>query len=65
MFFLCVFVYFLLYTPTHAQNKTGDGWEWYCVGECTIDSTTQTSAGVVLMGGGIDVEVAFQWMIKK
>jgi len=51
--------------PVIAQNKTGSGWSWYCIGECDIDATPKTTPGVVLMGGGPDVVTAFKWMIDK
>ena len=39
-------------------------YEYYSVGN-TSDVTTTTTAGTVLMGGGTDVDAAFQWMIGK
>jgi cyanophycinase len=39
-------------------------YEYYSVGS-TSDVTTTTTAGTVLMGGGSDVDAAFQWMIGK
>jgi cyanophycinase len=39
-------------------------YEYYCIGS-TNDVTTTTTAGTVLMGGGTDVDAAFQWMIGK
>jgi len=39
-------------------------YEYYAVGSQT-DVTTTTTAGTVLMGGGSDVDAAFQWMIGK
>lgn len=39
-------------------------YEYYCVGSQN-DVTTTTTAGTVLMGGGTDVDAAFQWMIGK
>jgi cyanophycinase len=39
-------------------------YEYYCVGNAN-DVTTTTTAGTVLMGGGTDVDAAFQWMIGK
>jgi len=45
-----------------APNKTG--YEYYVVGN-SGDVTTSTSAGLLLMGGGTDVDAAFQWMIQK
>lgn len=40
------------------------GYEYYVTGNGG-DVTTSTSAGLVLMGGGTDVDAAFQWMIGK
>ncbi len=39
-------------------------YEYYVTGS-DADVTTPTSAGLVLMGGGTDVDAAFQWMIGK
>jgi cyanophycinase len=39
-------------------------YEYYAVGNQN-DVTTTTTAGTVLMGGGTDVDAAFQWMIGK
>jgi cyanophycinase len=39
-------------------------YEYYVVGN-PGDVTTSTSAGLLLMGGGTDVDAAFQWMINK
>jgi cyanophycinase len=39
-------------------------YEYYAVGSQN-DVTTTTTAGTVLMGGGTDVDAAFQWMIGK
>ncbi len=40
------------------------GYEYYVVGN-SGDVTASTSAGTLLMGGGTDVDAAFQWMIGK
>jgi cyanophycinase-like exopeptidase len=39
-------------------------YEYYVTGNAG-DVTASTSAGLVLMGGGTDVDAAFQWMIGK
>lgn len=39
-------------------------YEYYLVGNSN-DVNTPTQSGTVLMGGGIDVDAAFQWMINK
>lgn len=43
-------------------DKTG--YEYYVVGNAG-DVATATTAGLLLMGGGPDVDEAFQWMSKK
>jgi cyanophycinase len=45
-----------------AGSKTG--YSYYVVGS-SADVVTATTAGTVLMGGGTDVDAAFQWMIGK
>jgi cyanophycinase len=44
--------------PAHAAKKN---YSYYRVGSSS-DVTAATTAGVVLMGGGTDVDAAFQWM---
>jgi cyanophycinase-like exopeptidase len=44
------------------NNKVS--YEYYVVGNGG-NVNTNTSAGLVLMGGGTDVDAAFQWMIGK
>jgi cyanophycinase len=51
----------LLSLPAFA-GKTS--YQYFAVGSQT-DVTTTTTAGTVLMGGGTDVDAAFQWMINK
>lgn len=48
--------------PASAAGKVG--YEYYVVGN-SGDITKPTSAGTLLMGGGTDVDAAFQWMIGK
>lgn len=50
----------LLSLPLSAAKN----YKYYSVGS-TNDVTTTTTAGTVLMGGGTDVDAAFQWMINK
>lgn len=45
-------------------SESSPGYEYYVVGN-PGDVTTQTSPGLVLMGGSTDVDSAFQWMIQK
>ena len=53
---------FLLPVTLLAGSKTG--YSYFVVGNST-DVATPTTAGTVLMGGGTDVDAAFQWMIGK
>jgi cyanophycinase len=60
---LAIFVFlFLLPLTVLAGNKTG--YTYFVVGN-SGDVVTPTTAGTVLMGGGTDVDAAFQWMIGK
>jgi len=43
----------------------GDGWEYYCVGLCDTDVQTPTRGGIMLLGGGGDVDDAFRWLITN
>lgn len=47
--------------PAFAAKKN---YEYYVVGN-SGNVNTATTAGTVLMGGGTDVDAAFQWMINK
>lgn len=52
------------------QKLSGHGWILYCydnsTGGCEADgSGVQSRPGTVLMGGGTDVDAAFQWMITR
>ncbi len=50
-----------------AQLRSGPGWELYCVGNCTTDASPKDGrgGGVVLMGGGTDVEAALIWLVQR
>lgn len=50
-----------LSVPLFAAKKN---YSYYAVGSQS-DVVTTTTAGTVLMGGGTDVDAAFQWMISK
>lgn len=54
----------LISPAINAQAKGKLKYEYYVTGN-TADVSTATSAGYVLMGGGTDVDAAFQWMINK
>jgi cyanophycinase len=56
----CALVSFLSFPLFAAKAQ----YEYYAVGS-QLDVTTTTTAGTVLMGGGTDVDAAFQWMIGK
>ena len=51
----------LLATPLFAAKSS---YQYFAVGNQN-DVTKTTTAGTVLMGGGTDVDAAFQWMIGK
>ncbi len=50
----------LLVVPAHAAKK----YTYFRIGNQN-DVTTTTTAGTVLMGGGTDVDAAFQWMCQR
>ena len=50
----------LLVVPAHAAKK----YTYFRVGNPN-DVTTPTTTGTVLMGGGTDVDAAFQWMCQR
>lgn len=47
-----------------APGEAGKRYSYYRVGSAN-DIITATTAGTVLMGGGTDVDAAFQWMCEK
>lgn len=51
-----------LWLPPAATAATG--YEYYVTGN-SADVTRVTSGGMMLMGGGTDVDAAFQWLIGK
>lgn len=64
--FIAIFlVLTILMTGAHsaaAAPKTG--YEYYVTGDPS-DALRATSSGTLLMGGGLDVDQAFQWMIAR
>ncbi len=52
-----------------AQLRSGPGWELYCVGNCSAPAAPRAAragrGGVVLMGGGTDVESALVWLVEQ
>jgi cyanophycinase len=52
---------FVVALPLFGAKQT---YQYYAVGNQS-DVVTTTTAGTVLMGGGTDVDAAFQWMIGK
>jgi cyanophycinase len=58
---LVLFVLVLVALPLFAAKSS---YQYFSIGS-TSDVTTTTTAGTVLMGGGTDVDAAFQWMINK
>lgn len=68
--FAQVIVIFLLIATVVGQASTADAagtkpaYEYYVVGSSENVAKT-TTAGQLLMGGGTDVDAAFQWMIGK
>jgi cyanophycinase len=57
---LCAFLLCCLAIPTFAAKQ----YSYFRVGNPT-DVATPTTAGTVLMGGGTDVDAAFQWMCGR
>ena len=44
--------------PSFARNSSS--YQYWCVGECKRDAKTTPKGGTILMGGGTDVDAAFQ-----
>jgi hypothetical protein len=56
------------------DHRVGDGWEWWCMGNCTwVDSPVAAAAtgvtgvdlGYMLLGGGNDVDSAYIQMVDS
>jgi cyanophycinase len=62
LFLVMVIMFTGVSSASAAPSKPG--YEYYFVGN-SGDVTTATTAGTLLMGGGTDVDAAFQWMIGK
>lgn len=59
-----VFTGLLAFLSPFGLFAAKSSYEYYVTGSAN-DVTTTTTAGTVLMGGGLDVDAAFQWMIGK
>src|ERR1700687_5210243 len=58
---IVAFIFVMLFTlPAFCAKQ----YSYYRVGN-PIDITTSTTPGTVLMGGGTDVDAAFQWMCQR
>ncbi len=56
----------LIVAVSAASGQNTTDYEIWCLGNCNTDAQPSgTQAGVVMMGGGTDVTVAFQWMIGR
>ncbi|HVF23399.1 MAG TPA: hypothetical protein VM941_10000, partial [Pyrinomonadaceae bacterium] len=63
---LTAFIVCVLAASVYAQGKTKTGFEAFIVGNPADAQPSQTlSPGLVLMGGGTDVDAAFQWMCER
>ena len=53
------------FTPTPTATATDPGgYDYYLTGN-PADATHATTAGLMLMGGGTDVDAAMEWLIEK
>ncbi|SDW87380.1 hypothetical protein SAMN05421882_103415 [Nitrosomonas communis] len=59
--FNCSAVFDILSSTIFAEKKPS--YEYYHLGN-QVDITSTTQPGVVLMGGGTDVDAAFQWVCE-
>lgn len=56
----------LLNLPLHAAPTPKPGYQAFIVGNpADAPQSTSLSPGLVLMGGGLDVDAAFQWMCQR
>ncbi|MEW6128824.1 MAG: cyanophycinase [Acidobacteriota bacterium] len=59
---LLVLLFILLSADTHAQAQKD--FEYHVIGS-SLDVKTKPTGGLALLGGGTDVDAAFQWMIER
>lgn len=67
-FIIIVIVIILLILNNNNYNNSTTkvpSYQLWCVGNCNNPKITNTEPGVVLMGGGTDVDEAFLWQIKN
>src|ERR1051325_6452442 len=63
---LALFVICVLAAPLYAAGKTKDGFTAFIVGNAAdAQPSPNLTPGLVLMGGGTDVDAAFQWMCQR
>lgn len=60
-----LFVYIAFIATFFHASAFGQHYQTFCVGNCKKDVTVPTQGGIVLMGGGPDVDAAFVWMIER
>ena len=69
MIFISIFliIFLSVYLTRNKQSSPSAVPSYYtwCVGNCINDKIVSTKSGVILMGGGTDVEAAFLWQIKN
>jgi cyanophycinase len=62
---VCLFAAIVLVSPLYAGSKPSPlPYSYFRLGN-SKDVTSSTTGGIVLMGGGMDVDSAFQWMCNK
>jgi len=50
---------------TMPMTSNDKGYSYFCVGNCKASVAPEGLPGLVLMGGGTDVDAAFKWMVAK
>jgi len=65
MSFVILIAALLIGSVSSELIQESDNYKYYCTGNCKVSVEVQTFPGLVLMGGGLDVDNAFIWMINR
>lgn len=48
-----------------AMRVVGEDYVYSCIGNCMQRRAAQSSPGVVLHGGGVDIPAVYYWMVER
>merc|ERR1712232_1156919 len=62
--YLCLISIYCLVCVAADETKEGDGWKYFCYGNCS-NVRTQTIPSLILEGGGTDQDVVFRYLVDR